>query len=75
VTEAAKDLLGVKGFDEVFGARPLRRAIQDMVVDKLSEAILRSEFRPGDTAIADVEDGHIVLRQQPVGVLAGESKN
>ena len=38
-TEAAKDYLGEKGFDEVFGARPLKRAIQDMMVDKLSEAI------------------------------------
>jgi ATP-dependent Clp protease ATP-binding subunit ClpC len=75
VTEAAKDLLGVKGFDEVFGARPLRRAIQDMVVDKLSEAILRGDFHAGDTAIADVEDGNIVLKQPPVGALAGDSKS
>lgn len=75
VTEAAKDLLGVKGFDEVFGARPLRRAIQDMVVDKLSEAILRGEFKKDDTAIADVEDGSIVLKQQPVAALAGNAKS
>jgi ATP-dependent Clp protease ATP-binding subunit ClpC len=74
VTEAAKDLLGEKGYDEVFGARPLRRAIQDMIVDKLSEAILRSEFRKGDTAVADVEDGHIVLKQAAVAALVGESK-
>jgi len=51
VTETAKDLLGEKGFDEVFGARPLKRAIQDMVVDKLSESILRSEFHEGDTIL------------------------
>jgi ATP-dependent Clp protease ATP-binding subunit ClpC len=63
VTEAAKDLLGDKGYDEVFGARPLRRAIQDLVVDKLSEAILRGEFRSGDTAVADVQDNQIILRQ------------
>ncbi|MDD5189745.1 MAG: ATP-dependent Clp protease ATP-binding subunit [Dehalococcoidales bacterium] len=63
VTEAAKDLLGEKGFDEAFGARPLKRAIQDLVIDKLSEAVLRSEFRPGDTAVVDVKDGLIVLRQ------------
>jgi ATP-dependent Clp protease ATP-binding subunit ClpC len=74
VTEAAKDLLGEKGYDEVFGARPLRRAIQDMIVDKLSEAILRSEFRSGDTAVADVEDGHIILRQAAEAALVGESK-
>jgi ATP-dependent Clp protease ATP-binding subunit ClpC len=74
VTEAAKDLLGEKGYDEVFGARPLRRAIQDMIVDRLSEAILRSEFRKGDTVVADVEDGHIVLKQAAVAALVGESK-
>ncbi|MFC1971336.1 ATP-dependent Clp protease ATP-binding subunit [Chloroflexota bacterium] len=44
VTEAAKDFLGEKGYDEVFGARPLRRVIQDMVEDKLSESVLRSDF-------------------------------
>jgi ATP-dependent Clp protease ATP-binding subunit ClpC len=66
VNETAKDLLGEKGFDEVFGARPLKRAIQDLVIDKLSEAILRSEFRPGDTAVVDVKDGQIVLRQLDV---------
>ena len=45
VTEAAKDLLGEKGYDEVFGARPLRRVIQDMVEDRLSESLLRQEFK------------------------------
>jgi hypothetical protein len=48
-----------------------------MIVDKLSEAILRSEFRKGDTAGADVEDEHIVLkvlkRTEEVA-LVGESK-
>jgi ATP-dependent Clp protease ATP-binding subunit ClpC len=48
VTDAAKDFLGEKGYDEVFGARPLRRVIQDMVEDKLSEAVLRSEFKAYD---------------------------
>ncbi|MFC1940937.1 ATP-dependent Clp protease ATP-binding subunit [Chloroflexota bacterium] len=45
VTEAAKDLLGEKGYDEVFGARPLRRVIQEMVENKLSETVLRKEFK------------------------------
>jgi ATP-dependent Clp protease ATP-binding subunit ClpC len=48
VTENAKDFLGEKGYDEVFGARPLRRVIQDMVEDKLSEAVLREEFKTFD---------------------------
>ncbi|MFC1987622.1 ATP-dependent Clp protease ATP-binding subunit [Chloroflexota bacterium] len=45
VTDAAKDFLGEKGYDEVFGARPLRRVIQVTVEDKLSEAVLRHEFK------------------------------
>ena len=62
VTEAAKDFLGEKGYDEVFGARPLRRAIQDRVEDKLSEELLRGSFQFGDTVVVDVEENEIVLR-------------
>ncbi len=62
VTEAAKELLGEKGFDPVFGARPLRRVIQDLVEDPLSEALLRGDFGTGDTVLVDCEDGRIVLR-------------
>jgi len=62
VTDAAKDLLGEKGFDPVFGARPLRRTIQDMVEDPLSEALLRGDFQPGDTVLLDTEDDKIVIR-------------
>jgi len=45
VTDAAKDFLGEKGYDEIFGARPLRRVIQDMIEDRLSESLLRGEFK------------------------------
>jgi len=48
VTDAAKDLLGEKGYDEVFGARPLLRVIQNMLEDKLSESLLRQEFEVFD---------------------------
>jgi len=74
VTDAAKDLLGTKGYDEVFGARPLRRVIQDMVEDKLSESFLRGKFQPGDTAVVDVEGEEIVVNPAAVGALAGEDK-
>ncbi|MFC1873754.1 ATP-dependent Clp protease ATP-binding subunit [Chloroflexota bacterium] len=74
VTEAAKDFLGEKGYDEVFGARPLRRAIQDMIEDKLSDSLLRSQFRAGDTIVIDLEDGEIAIHPAPVGALAGEEK-
>ncbi len=64
VSEAAKDLLGAKGYDPVFGARPLRRVIQNMLEDQLSEAILRGEFRSGDTVEIDVREERLVMLAQ-----------
>ena len=76
VTEAAKDLLGEKGYDEVFGARPLRRVIQNMVEDKLSDSLLRGHFREGDTVIVDREGEEIVLHSATaVGALVGNDKS
>jgi len=73
VTDVAKDFLGEKGYDEVYGARPLRRAIQDMVEDKLSEDLLRGKFRSGDTVVVDLEGDQIVVRPTTaVGALLGE---
>ena len=74
VTEAAKDFLGEKGYDEVFGARPLRRVIRDMVEDKLSEALLSGKFQPGDTVVVDLEDGEILVQPAPIGALPGDGK-
>lgn len=53
VAEAAKDILGRKGYDEVYGARPLRRVIQDMIEDRLSEKLLKGDYGPGDTVVVD----------------------
>ncbi len=55
VTDAAKTLLGQRGFDPVLGARPLRRTIQREIEDKLSEKILFDEIRPGHIILVDVE--------------------
>jgi len=74
VTEAAKDLLGEKGYDEVFGARPLRRVIQNMIEDKLSEDLLRGKFQDGDTVVVDLEGEEIVVHPEAVGALSGEDK-
>ena len=62
VTEAAKEYLAKKGFDPVYGARPLRRVIQDIVEDPLSEGLLRGEYNSGDIIVVDYEDGKIVTR-------------
>ena len=62
VSDDAKDWLCDKGFDPVFGARPLRRVIQDNLEDKLSDAILAGELGPADTAVVEVEDDDIVVK-------------
>lgn len=61
VTEEAKDILVKEGFDEAYGARPLRRAIQTLIEDQLSDAMLQGKFGPGDKVQAVAQDGKIVL--------------
>ncbi len=62
ITDEAKDFLGKKGYDPDFGARPLRRTIQNLVEDPLSEALLRGEFLPGDTVVVDCAEEEIVMK-------------
>ncbi|GMV85656.1 MAG: ATP-dependent Clp protease ATP-binding protein [Dehalococcoidia bacterium] len=64
VTDAGKDWLGEKGYDPAFGARPLRRVIQDNIEDKLSEMLLSGEFGQGDLVKVDAADGG--LKIEPV---------
>ncbi|HJV05455.1 MAG TPA: AAA family ATPase, partial [Actinomycetota bacterium] len=61
LTDAAKDLLAEKGYDPALGARPLRRTIQRMVEDQLSEKLLHKEFTAGQTIIVDARDGEVVF--------------
>ena len=56
VTDAAKALLGERGFDPVLGARPLRRTIQRDIEDSLSEKILFDEIKAGEIVVVDVEE-------------------
>ena len=69
-TDAAKEYLAEKGYDPTFGARPLRRLIQDEVEDRLSEELLGGRIGPGDTAILDVEDEAMVVRVKEVAALS-----
>jgi ATP-dependent Clp protease ATP-binding subunit ClpC len=62
LTPSAKLLLAEKGYDPTLGARPLRRAIQQLVEDPLSERILWKEFRAGETIIVDAEGGEMAFR-------------
>src|SRR5437870_3629117 len=66
LTDAAKDLLAEKGYDPALGARPLRRTLQRMVEDPLSEKLLWKEFKAGETVIVDVRDGDIAFEHTPV---------
>lgn len=61
-TAAAKDWLGEHGYDEEFGARPLRRLIQTEVEDLLSDAVLSHKFEEGDTILVDIEEDTIILK-------------
>ena len=59
VTQPVKELLAAEGFDPQFGARPLRRAVQRLIEDPLSEEVLLGRFGPGDTIRAELEDGKV----------------
>ncbi len=61
LTDAAKVLLAEKGYDVSLGARPLRRTIQRLLEDPLSEKILYREFRAGETVMVDARDGEITF--------------
>ncbi|WP_457641744.1 AAA family ATPase [Persephonella sp.] len=61
-TDKAKELVAKLGYDPVYGARPLRRAIQKYVETPLSEKILAGEVKSGDTVLLDEEDGQLVFR-------------
>ncbi len=57
--EAARDFLGQAGFDPVYGARPLRRAIQHQLENPLAKDILSGRFGPGDVIVVEVQDGRL----------------
>jgi ATP-dependent Clp protease ATP-binding subunit ClpB len=59
----ALDLLGEAGFDPVYGARPLKRAIQQQLENPLAQRILAGEFMPGDTIKVAAKDGTLVMRK------------
>lgn len=56
ITEAAKDIIQEKGWDENYGARPLKRAIQKYIEDELAEEIIKSTLLPGDSIVIDADE-------------------
>ena len=70
LTEAAREQLAREGFDPVYGARPLKRAIQREIVQPLAMRLLRADFRDGDTVVLDARDGKLDFRRAEAGVAA-----
>ena len=62
ITDAALDLLGNAGFDPVYGARPLKRAIQSRLENPLAQRILVGDYSPGDVIQVDAEDDELMFR-------------
>ena len=65
VTDDARDVLLEKGFDPVFGARPMRRAIQNLIEDPLAEGLLHGRFLPGDIVLVDRAGDDLTLETKP----------
>ena len=61
ISEKALDVLGNMGFDPVYGARPLKRAIQQQLENPLAREILEGKFVAGATIVVDAEQGHLVF--------------
>ena len=61
ISDKALDLLGNVGFDPVYGARPLKRAIQQQLENPLAREILEGRFQPGDAIAVDAEGGHLAF--------------
>ena len=66
VTEDVKGLLASEGYDANYGARPLRRAVQRMIEDPLSEQVLLGRFSEGDRIEGFVDDGNVAFRKAEV---------
>ncbi|MDY6367388.1 MAG: AAA family ATPase, partial [Clostridia bacterium] len=64
ITPAAMDLISEKGYDDHYGARPLKRVIEHSIEDKLSERILRGELTEKSTVKIDAADGEFVFSEE-----------
>jgi len=70
ISDAALDLLGQAGFDPVYGARPLKRAIQQQLENPLAKQILEGRYATGETVTVDVQGGQLVFGRGPAAAAA-----
>ncbi|NEP10540.1 MAG: ATP-dependent chaperone ClpB [Symploca sp. SIO2C1] len=73
LSESAIEFLAELGYDPVFGARPLKRAIQRELETQIAKGILRSEFNDGDTIFVDVENERLAFKRLPAELLTTQS--
>jgi ATP-dependent Clp protease ATP-binding subunit ClpB len=66
LTDAARELLVREGYDPAYGARPLKRTIQRLVLDPLARRVLEGEFGEGDTVVIDTDGGSLAFRKAAV---------
>jgi len=66
LTDRARNFVAEAGYDPIYGARPLRRAIQEHIQNPLALALLQGQFQRGDAVVADVEGGRIVFAKEVV---------
>jgi len=72
VNDPVREYLAREGYNPVYGARPLKRAIQRLVQDPLARRLLEGEFQEGDRIRVDLQSGEIVLaREEPAAATAG----
>jgi ATP-dependent Clp protease ATP-binding subunit ClpC len=74
ISDKAKDKIAEEGFDKVYGARPMRRVIQRVIEDPLSEELLRFKYKAGDTVLVDVGAGGEIELGQVTGKPAKAAK-
>ncbi|CAD5937501.1 Chaperone protein ClpB 2 [Planktothrix tepida] len=74
LSDSALDFLAEVGYDPVYGARPLKRAIQRELETPIAKAILRSEFVNGDTIFVDIENERLAFKRLPVELLTAQER-
>jgi ATP-dependent Clp protease ATP-binding subunit ClpB len=75
ISSAAKDHLAKLGWDPEYGARPLKRAIQKHLEDRLAERVLSGEFSAGSTVTVDAKDGELTITNTVAAPAAGKKSN
>ncbi len=70
LSDAALDKLGEAGFDPVYGARPLKRAIQQSLENTLAQQLLEGKYFPGDLIEVDVDQGNLSFKRSSKGTAA-----